>query len=398
MTIFNTARLPDGQFREKAFFFYQESSGSGGRKTQTHEYPNKTERYVEDLGGLEKKFTFNVFTDDNVSYSERDELIEALDKPGVGTLVHPSFGDLEVVVVGYTFAESIKELGITKFTINFEVASQNILPTKTTADKGFLAQLKSDILGDNETAFDEKWETVKNKKAKFDSGVKSLKKLANKINNVAKQIQGAGDSFADAITSLNQIVNSANKLVQSPSILASNLRTCFDNLGVAFKNSKDLFNTTKKLFGFNESDQAIVGNSQIQKDIKTNQDQLNNFVNVAVLATAYDASVNIEYNNLQELNQVIADLESGFNQLPDNIDKNLRDALLQMKIEATNIFSQLAISLPNVASYNVINPISLNNLIFKLYGSLELKETIRLLNNFGDTSQIQGNIKILTNV
>lgn len=397
MTIFNTARLPDGQFRE-AFFFYQESSGSGGRKTQTHEYPNKTERYVEDLGGLEKKFTFNVYTDDNVSYSERDDLIKALDEAGVGTLVHPSFGDLQVVVVGYTFTESVKELGITKFTINFEVASQNVLPTETTATKGRLAQLKSDILGDNEKAFDEKWETVKNKKAKFDSGVKTLKRTANKINNIAKQIQGAGDSFADLTTSLNQIVNSANKLVQAPSVLASNLRTAFNNLGVAFKNSKDLFNTTKKLFGFNESDQAIVGNSQIQKDIKTNQDQLNNFVNVAVLATAYDASVNIEYNNLQELNQVIADLENGFNKLPDTIDKNLRDALLQMKIEATNIFSQLAISLPNVANYNVINPISLNNLIFKLYGSLELKETIRLLNNFGDTSQIQGNIKILTNV
>lgn len=397
MTIFNTARLPDGQFRE-AFFFYQESSGSGGRKTQTHEYPNKTERYVEDLGGLEKKFTLNVFTDDNVSYSERDDLIKALDEAGVGTLVHPSFGDLEVVVVGYTFTESVKELGITKFTINFEVASQNILPTKITATKGFLAQLKSDILGDNEKAFDKGWKSVKNAKAKFDSGVKTLKRTANKINNIAKQIQGLGDSFADLTTSLNQIVNSAKKLVQAPSVLASNLRTAFNNLGVAFKNSKDLFNTTKKLFGFNERDQAIVGNSQIQKDIKTNQDQLNNFVNVAVLATAYDASVNIEYNNLQELNQVIADLENGFNQLPDTIDKNLRDALLQMKIEATNIFSELAISLPNVASYNVINPISLNNLIFKLYGSLELKETIRLLNNFGDTSQIQGNIKILTNV
>jgi prophage DNA circulation protein len=397
MTIFNTARLPDGQFRE-AFFFYQESSGSGGRKTQTHEYPNKTERYVEDLGGLEKKFTLNVYTDDNVSYSERDKLIKELDKAGVGTLVHPSFGDLEVVVVGYTFTESIRELGITKFTINFEVASQNILPTKITATKGRLAQLKSDILGDNEKAFDDGWESVKKAKATFDSGVKTLKRTANKINNIAKQIQGAGDSFADLITSFNQIVNSAKKLVQAPSVLASNLRTAFDNLGVAFKNSKDLFNTTKKLFGFNESDQAIVGKSQIQKDIKTNQDQLNNFVNVAVLATAYDASVNIEYNNLQELNQVIADLENGFNQLPDTIDKNLRDALLQMKIEATNIFSQLAISLPNVANYNVINPISLNNLIFKLYGSLELKETIRLLNNFGDTSQIQGNIKILTNV
>lgn len=397
MTIFNTSRLPDGQFRD-AYFFYQDYSGSGGRKTVSHEYPNKKERYVEDLGGLEKKFSLNVYTDDNVSYADRDALIDALDELGVGVLVHPSFGDLNVVVVGYTFVESAKELGITKFSINFEVASQNVLPTKINGSKGFLANLKSKILGDNEKAFDAGWKSVKNAKAKFDSGVKTLKRTANKINNVAKQIQGAGDSFADFATSLNQIVASANRLVQAPSILASNLRTAFDNMGVAFNNSKDLFSTTTKLFGFNESDQNIVGNSQIQRDIKANQDQLNNFVNVAILATAYDASVNIEYSNLQELNQVITDLENGFNQLPSGIDKGLFDTLVQMKIEAINILSQLAISLPNVANYQVYNPISLNVLCYKLYGSLDLKETIRLLNGFSDTSQIQGNIKILTNV
>ena len=69
-----------------------------------------------------------------------------------------------------------------------------------------------------------------------------------------------------------------------------------------------------------------------------------------------------------------------------------------MRIEANNIFSKLAISLPNIADYEVINPIGINNLVYKLYGSLELKETIRLLNNFKDTSKIQGKIKILTNV
>lgn len=396
MTIFNTGKLPEGQFRD-AYFFYQQSSGSGGRKTISHEYPNKKERYVEDLGGLEKKFTLDVYTDDNVSYAERDDLIKALDQEGVGTLVHPAFGDLEVVCVGYTFNESIRELGITKFTISFEIASLNILPVKVKGNKGLLANIKSKILGKNEEAFNAGWKSVKNAKAKFDSGVKTLKRTANKINNVAKQIQGAGDSFADFATSLNQIVASANRLVQAPSVLASNLRTSFDNMAVAFNNSKDLFNTTKKLFGFNESDQLVIGKSQIQLDIKNNQDQLNNFVNVAVLATAYEASVNIDYNNLQELNQVITDLEAGFNQL-SGINKDLYNDLVEMKIEANNVFSNLAISLPNIADYQVINPLPLNILVYNLYGSLELKETIRLLNNFGDTSQIQGNIKILTNV
>lgn len=396
MTIFNTARLPDAIFRE-AEFFYQDYTATGGRKTVSHEYPNKTERYVEDLGGLEKKFSITAFTDDNVSYASRDDLISALDEIGIGTLILPPIGSLEVVCTGYTHTANIKQLGITDFRINFEVASLNVLPTKTNGSKGFLAKLKSKILGDNEKAFDAGWKSVKNAKAKFDSGVKTLKKTANKINNVAKQIEGAGSSFADFTTSLNQIVSSANRLVQSPSVLASSLRTSFDNLGVAYKNSKDLFNTTKKLFGFNERDQDIVGRSVLQVDIKNNQDQINNFVAVSVLATAYELAVNIDFENLQELNKVLTELEEGFKQLP-SIDKGLYDSLVQMKIEATNIFSQLAISLPNVADYEIINPISLNVLTYNLYGSLELKETLRLLNNFSDTSQIQGNIKILTNV
>ena len=185
--------------------------------------------------------------------------------------------------------------------------------------------------------------------------------------------------------------------MQAPSTLSANLRTAFDNLGVAYNSSQDLFNTTKGLFGFDQRDQNTNGNSQLQQDIKENQDQINNFINVAALATAYDAAANIDYSNLDELNQVITELEAGFNSLPD-IERDLYDSLVEMKIEATNIFSQLAISLPNVAEYELINPVSLNVLTYKLYGSLDLKETLRLLNDFSDTSQVQGTIKILTNV
>jgi hypothetical protein len=58
----------------------------------------------------------------------------------------------------------------------------------------------------------------------------------------------------------------------------------------------------------------------------------------------------------------------------------------------------LSISLPNIIDYEQINPISLNNLVYSFYGSLDLKENIRQLNQFGDTSRIQGNIKLLSNV
>ena len=144
MTVFNIARLPTASFRDVEFA-YQESSTDGGRKTVSHEYPNRKERYVEDLGGIEKKFSITAWTDDNVSFSDRDALIGALEGAGVGTLIHPTLGTHEVVCIGYNCNDNTKELGITKFTITFEVASLNILPSVLNGNKGFLANLKSKI-------------------------------------------------------------------------------------------------------------------------------------------------------------------------------------------------------------------------------------------------------------
>jgi len=397
MTIFNIARLPTASFKGVEFA-YQDTSVDGGRKTISHEYPNRKERYVEDLGGIEKKFSITALTDNNVSFDDRDALIEVLESSGIGTLIHPTFGSQSVVCVGYNVSDNVKELGISKFTLNFEVASLNILPFKLNGNKGFLANLKSKILGKNEAVFDKEWKNVVKAKAKFDSAVKTTKQVANQINRASRLVQGAADSIGDATTALNQIVNSANSLVQSPSKLAANLRASFNNLSVGYNSAKDVFVVMSNLFGFDQRDRISNGNSQLQQDIKSNQDQLNNFVNAAAMAIAYNAAANIDYATLQDLNSVNLKLEAGFATLPSNLDKDIYQLILDMRVEATNIFSQLSISLPNIIDYEQINPISLNNLVYSFYGSLDLKENIRQLNQFGDTSRIQGNIKLLSNV
>lgn len=397
MTIFNIARLPTASFKDVEFA-YQDTSVEGGRKTISHEYPNRKERYVEDLGGLEKKFSITAWTDDNVSFGDRDDLIEALESVGVGTLIHPTFGSQEVVCTGYNVNDNIKEIGISKFTLNFEVASLNIIPFKLNGNKGFLANLKSKVLGKYEAAFNKAWKGVMKAKAKFDSAVKTAVKISNEMNRASRLVQGAASSIGDATTAINKIANSANSLVQSPSKLAASLRTSFDNLSVGYKTSEDVFKVMSSLFGFNERDRESNGNSQLQQDIKSNQDQMNNFVNAAVMAISYETAANINYATVEDLNSINAKLEAGFAALPANLDREVYQLLLDMRIETNNIFSQLSISLPNIINYEQLNPISLNNLVYSFYGSLDLKENIRQLNQFSDTSRIQGNIKLLSNV
>lgn len=397
MTIFNISKLPIASFKGVEFH-YQDGVVDGGRKTITHEYPGSKNRYIEDLGGLEKRFTITAWMDNNVSFTDRDRLLKALEEGGAGPLIHPTFGTQRVVSIGYSLNDNINELGISKITLNFEVAGLNKLPEAKKGNKGFLANLKSTILGQNETAFNNAWKTVTNVKAKFDSANQTLKQSAREIKRVSELVQGSTDTFSDFTTSINQIIDSSKSLVQSPTVLSANLNAAFNNLSVAYNSSQDVFDVAINMFGFDQRDRSSNGNSQLQKDIKANQDQINNFANASALALAYNAAGNINYQTLDELNDVNSTLEDGFAQIPTNLDRDVYQSLLDIRLEASRIFANLAVGLPNIADYTVVNPVSLNVLVYSLYGSLSLKNTIRDLNQFQDTSKISGNIKILTNV
>lgn len=397
MTVFNIAKLPIASY-DDIEFNYQDSTIEGGRKTITHEYPNKDKRYVEDLGGLEKKFTINAWTDDNVDDSIRDDLIKSLESSGIKTLVHPRFGTINVVCVGYTLNDNVNELGISKITMNLEIASLNTLPSADRSNLGFIAKLKEDVNDYLETNFGGAIKTVKNNKAKFNSFNRTLKQAAREINRGAQLVRGSADTFSDFVTSINKIINSSAALVQSPSDLATNLRTAFDNLGVAYNNSQDLFDVTKSLFGFDQRDQTVVGTSQRSLDIKNNQDQLNNHINASILALSYNAAANITYSTQDQVNNVVSNLETGFSLLPSNLDSDVYAILIDLRIRVNAYLSRLSIGLPKVSNYLVRNETTLNYLVYDLYGSLDLKTSIRDLNQFRDTSKIVGNIKILTNV
>lgn len=397
MTIFNLGRIDDGSYKG-ASFSAQDVTLDGGRKKVIHEYPNKTKRFVEDLGGLEKKFSITVWTDDNVNFNQRDSLISALDSDGAATLYLPNYTVDNVVSIGYSVKDNIREIGISKFTISFEKASLNAFPIAKIGNKGLLANLKEKLLGDNEAAFNNGIKAIGNSKAKFDSFNKTVKDTAREIKRVSQTVAGSVDTFSDFATSINEIVDSSAALARTPSVLSAKLTTSFRNLELAYENSKDVFDVVKGLFGLNQSDQTIVGSSQQQSDIQINQNQIRNLVSAAAVATACNVAANIEYANTDELNEVVTDIDNGFNLLPDSLDRDIRNSLIEMRIELLNVVSDLSLSLPRISDYVVNNPMSLTVLTYQLYGSLDLKNTIRDMNQFNDTSRINGTIKILTNV
>ena len=392
MTLFNNSKIKPASFK-KAKFLFDTSNIKGGIKFAEFEYPKTDKRDIETLGRMLKKISVNCFVDCNKNYNQRDKLQQAFDNPKAGYLSLPFYKKFYGYVVEYSFSDAKNAVGNTS--VSFEFVEVSKYGKNKKNGKGFLANLKSKILGKYEEQFDKAWKAVSKVKEKFDSAVDTLKKVANKINQVASAVGGAGDSLGDFSTAINEIVNSSINLVKSPKVLAQNVKTAFDNLSVAYTSSKDLFKACKDLFGVNEKDRNQIGSSQNSIDIRNNQDLINQLIKINALTLAYETSANIDYSNTQELNQVIADLEFGFSQIGSIADRSIIDDLQALRYEAINYLNELALSVPNVVDYEVIASTPLTKILFNLYGNDDNKDIIISLNNINDTSSIAGTIKVL---
>lgn len=89
--------LRDASFRGVPFEV-EGDSGTFGRRTQVHEYPQRDKPWSEDLGRATRNFEVTAFLIGDDYLARRDALLAALETEGPGTLVHPWYGELEVSV------------------------------------------------------------------------------------------------------------------------------------------------------------------------------------------------------------------------------------------------------------------------------------------------------------
>jgi len=391
--MFNISKLTEARYNNVKFL-YQSSSISGGRKNVTHEFPNSDKRFVEDLGGLRKVYNIEAIIDNSDNNNHRDAFISALDsKVSLGTLIHPEYGVKKVKPINYTINNDKQQLGITSFSIVFEEADLPVVG-KISSNSNFLSGLRN-LAGNNvANKLSSAWEGATKIKENFDTANQMIGDTGRQIGRAASLVAGAGDGVNDFATSINEIVNNTQSLVNSPSILAQRLSNSFNALEVAFDNAQDVFDSVTSLIGF-KNDVATSGSGNTRKSTLSNQRLINNLVSVNAIAIAYDQAGKVSYGNQDDLNKNITILENAFKNL-SGLDRDTVSELQKIRIEFQKITNNLSISLPKVSNFTT-NKIPLNVLTYQLYGSLDKKEALNNLNNFRDTSEVSGIIKILSN-
>lgn len=102
-----------------------------GRRTVIHEFPLKDLPAAEDMGKKAAEFTVDGFIIGDDYLSEMKRLIAALTAGGPGTLVHPSFGTLLVVLAqpGRLHEQFIERRGMVSFSLVFIEAGDESQPS-----------------------------------------------------------------------------------------------------------------------------------------------------------------------------------------------------------------------------------------------------------------------------
>ncbi|EHK4086049.1 DNA circularization N-terminal domain-containing protein [Escherichia coli] len=124
-----------GTFRNVPFLVIEEQKQAGGRRLVKREYPLRDTGGVNDLGKKLRSRTFSACILNSNAETARDEagaLMDALDAPGGGELVHPDFGTVDVMVDSWECRTKADELNYYAFTVTVYPSLQDTAPDSET--------------------------------------------------------------------------------------------------------------------------------------------------------------------------------------------------------------------------------------------------------------------------
>jgi prophage DNA circulation protein len=128
-------RLQPGSWRGVGFVL-DAGETIAGRRVAIHEYPYRDTAWGEDLGKLPRRFNVQAFLVGDDVYAQRDAMVSACEQAGSGTLVHPTMGSVEVVLLEFTVTDRRERGRVVEVAMQFMLASDVRYPgtSMSTAD------------------------------------------------------------------------------------------------------------------------------------------------------------------------------------------------------------------------------------------------------------------------
>ncbi|MEE4692905.1 DNA circularization N-terminal domain-containing protein [Pseudomonas alliivorans] len=198
-------------------FFISSTVVPIGRKGQLHEFPQRDEPYFESLGKQSQVHTVTAFIVGPDCFEQRDTLLQALETPGAGELVHPWLGRMQVQVGDCDMTHSLAEGGIVHLNLKFYPDQPLKFPTSTLNTGRQLVQASEGLL-------DSALRRYRAVMATVDAVRINIQALRSTLSGVFATIQRQFASFMAIYSDATALVYS---LVNAPYTLSTMFSTFF---------------------------------------------------------------------------------------------------------------------------------------------------------------------------
>lgn len=393
-----------------AKFLLVSASTQGGRKQVKHEYPYTSKQKIEDLGFRPRVFSISAIISadppgvGSKTYREnRDALLSALEKGGVGTLSHPFYSNsIAVVARPYTIEEDTKNLGYSTIELEFDYSDENTSPQpakRSLSQIGkILGRVNSSVLDSISRVFN-----VSSSAINFGAAQDLLESLGGSFATYSQAFSSIGEplnSFFGLVTKFNSSIPS---LIGSPSSLASSILEIIDSSSNLYGTIPQAIGVFSRFFSFGDDIVTVQGTTPTRIQRNRNNRVVSLGVQAAYLGLSYQFAATDDYRTVDQIETVQEALEAQFSKLagdPD-IDEDVINELSDLRTMVNGYFESEKLNAAQVVPIDV-NEIPVSVLAFQYYGNVDNLDAIadELVDLNGaranDVSFIAGSVGVLT--
>lgn len=288
-----------GSFRG-ASFSTEESEVQGGRRVATHEYPQRDEPFAEDLGRKARRFRLDCFVAGPEYRTARDRLLDALEAPGPGELIHPFRGPMSVAVDDFSYRESAIGGGVCAFSISFVEAGQPVSAPISIDTGAAIAQLLARTPAIAAENFDRRFSVAGTQSLVEEASAEIVAGTARVALASAAALGGAGPMLHAFEAGLVLLPGAAATLARQPALLARSVLGMIDALGAMGTVARSRIAVLLRVLDHAEGLPPVVGATTARQRQRSNQAALVALVRTGVSAALVRAAGDVRFASYDE--------------------------------------------------------------------------------------------------
>jgi len=347
------ARNVTGKFRN-AEFIVTSNDVEFGRRNVVHEYPLRDDVYVEDSGKKARQFSVNISILGKNFEANRDKLIEALEQPGSGTLVHPDFGTMSVSIISARLNQNNKAQGKATFSITFvQGKTKPVYPTSGNDTPALVDAQTEKSLADSINDFTSVFSVL-------DQSADIVQDVANEIDNVMSAVENVVGTFVEPISDL----------IRAPANMAASIVGSISSINTLIAKPGNALNLYKNLFNTGDNSPNIPTTTANRKQQAASVTALHNLIKRSALIEACRSSSQEQYAAYEDAVAVRDALldELDVQMHADGIDDVVYLSLLDLRVAVVNDIRTRGADLTRLTTHTPLITLPALVIAHQLYG------------------------------